>query len=243
MKPIRVFTLLATVLLVTTASIATSHAQPVTFTYEDGVKPQVFANGRAIIFGDTTLNMQTEEKGGWLPNNTYQVNWTLSLESLTPGFLNGTDFYILVYWSPLADITPTIPAQVVVNQTELSLTHKTGTISAAFTPTNTSEGFYMNPDFPFVVYVNGEPSHEKWASGVWHGGVGVSTNVLGNTETMQPTVTQSDAGFPTLTVITLAILAVLLIFTGYAITRKRNPSRISNESKTVISVNGAETQQ
>ncbi len=231
MKLIQVLAVLAIVFLVVSSSVATVHAQREVFTYEDGVRPQAFAGGKAVFFGDTTLSMETEPEGGWLPNKTYQVNWTLRLASVTPGFLNGTNFYILVSWPPLENITQTIPSEAIVNQTQLSLEHKTGIISAAFTPTNVSDGFYMNPDFPFTVYVNGEQSTEDWASDIWQGGVGVSTNI-DNGATIQPTMPQSTANseFSTLTVTVIAAVALLLVSAG-VVAKKHKSSAIINKSE------------
>ena len=224
MKPVRLLAVFA-VILVIMSSVAFVHAKTEVFTYEDGVEPQAFADGRAIFFGDTILSMENEQGSCWKSGKTYQVNWTLTLESLTPGYLNGTNFYIVVSWPPLESITPTIPAKAIVNQTTLSLEHKTGTISAAFTPTNTSDGFYMNPDFPFTVYVNGEPSTEDWASGVWHGRTGVSGGTIDNGATEQPTELMQDAKqeFPILTVAAIAAVATLLISVG-VIAKKREPT-------------------
>jgi hypothetical protein len=227
MKPVRLLAAFAFIFVIM-SSVASVHAQTEVFTYEDGVRSQAFAGGRAVFFGDTSLNMENEQGGGWQSGKTYQVNWTLTLESLTPGYLNGTDFYIVVSWPPLESITPTIPAKAIVNQTTLSLEHKMGTISAAFTPTNTSNGFYMNPDFPFTVYVNGEPSIEDWASGVWHGGVGVSGGTIDNGTTEQPTGPTQDTKpeFPTLTVTAIAAIAALLGTLG-VIAKKRKPTIVN----------------
>jgi hypothetical protein len=148
------------------------------------------------------MSIETEQGGGWLPNKTYHVNWTLRLDSVTPQFLNGTNFYIFFSWPPLETVIPTIPAETLVNQVKLSLEHREGTLSAAFTPTEDSDGFFMNPEFPFAVYVDGEALTEEWASGVWRGGAATSTNVIDPYAT--PTVTTwpptANPEFPTLTI-------------------------------------------
>jgi hypothetical protein len=224
MKPIQTVAVCTIVFLVVSLGIGTVCAQTKVFTHENGVLAQAFAGDRAVFFGDTTLTMETEPEGGWLPNKTYQVNWTLSLESVTPGFLNDTAFYILVSWPPLENITLAIPAETILNQTQLNLEHKTGTISAAFTPTNASDGFYMNPDFPFTVYINNEPSTEVWASGMWHGGGGISTNIIGNDTTPHsPLLTSTATEFPTLTVAIAA--ATLLVALPLVIVKKRSSRR------------------
>jgi hypothetical protein len=108
---------------------------------------------------------------------------------------------------------------VIVNQTELSLTHDTGTLSAAFTPTNSSDGFYMNPEFPFTMYVDAKGLEAGYASGVWYGEGGVSTNIINNDASTHSFTVLTASLVPAVFVVIIAVL--LTVFTlAVVITRK-----------------------
>jgi hypothetical protein len=196
-------------------------------THDNGDKAQTTAKGKSVFACDATICIENEPEGGWLPNKTYQVNWTFRLDYVNSEFLNGSNFYIVFSWPPLENLTPTIPARTLINQTQLSLAHKTGTISAEFTPTNTTDGFFMNPEFPFAVYVNGEVPTKEWASGIWYGEGGTSTNILDSHASSQPTMSLSTANsvFPTLTVTIIAAAVVLLAVSAFAVMKNRNLNR------------------
>ncbi|MGD6805485.1 MAG: hypothetical protein ACQCN4_00790 [Candidatus Bathyarchaeia archaeon] len=197
MKSIHAFTIFVIIFVVLAAGASTAHAQTTVFTHDVGDKAQTTKEGKSVFACDATISMETEPQGGWLPNKTYHVNWTLRLDYVNSEILNGSNFYILYSWPPLETITPTIPAETIVNETRLSLAYKTGTISAAFTPTNTSDGFFMNPDFPFVVYVNGKPLSEDWASGIWYGDGSTATNIVNPDATATVWPPQNSGEFPT----------------------------------------------
>jgi len=196
MKSIHAFTAFVIIFVVVAAAASTAHAQTKVFTHDVGDKAQTTEEGKSVFAVDATISMETEPEGGWLPNKTYHVNWTLRLDYVNSEILNGSNFYILYAWPPLETLTPTIPAEAIVNETKLSLAHKTGTISAAFTPTNTSEGFFMNPDFPFAIYVNGKVLAEDWASGIWYGEGGTATNIVDPDATATVWPPQNNADFP-----------------------------------------------
>jgi hypothetical protein len=223
MKPIKTLTMIAFVFLIISAATSNVYAQTTVSTYDHGDKAQTTADGKSVFACDATISIETEPQGGWLPNKTYQVNWTLRLDYVNSQFLNSSNFYILFSWAPLGNVTPTIPAEAVVNQTQLSLAHKVGVISAAFTPTNASDGFFMNPEFPFAVYVNGEVLSDDWASGIWYGEGGTSTNIIGDDVTSQPTMPlpMANSEFLTLTVTVIVAIATLLAVSALVIIRKR----------------------
>jgi hypothetical protein len=227
MKPIKILTSLAFVFLIVSIAVSNVYAQTTVSTYDHGDKAQTTADGKSVFACDATISIETEPQGGWLPNKTYQVNWTLRLDYVNSQVLNGSNFYIQFSWPPLENVTPTIPADAVLNQTRLSLAHKVGVISGAFTPTNTSDGFFMNPEFPFAVYVNGEVLTDDWASGIWYGDGATSTNLIGNDATPQPTMPllTTDSEFPTLTVTAIVAIAALLAVSALVIVRKRKAIR------------------
>lgn len=214
MKPIQLLIALSIAFLIILPAVGADNQK--VFTYDYGVRAQMgHAGGRAAFFGGTIMSIEAEPDGGWLPNKTYQLNCTLSLESVTPELLNGTDFYILVSLPSPQDTTPTIPTKPIVSQIQLSPLHKTGTLSIAYSPTNASLGPCINPCFPYTVYVNGKASNESWASGIWNGGDGLAIGITDDNLTLKPTAS------PTITTNSLysiiAIAAALSILTVSAL--------------------------
>lgn len=211
MKLLRSLTVLTVVFLVVSSAIPIIYGQTEASPYDFGDKAQLTADGRAAFAIGAAVTMATEPAGGWLADKTYQVNWTLRLDSATPQYLNGSDFYIALSW-PSENVAPTIPSEVLSNQTQLRLQHKTGTLSAEFTPTNTSDGFFMSPEFPFTVYINGTASTTEWASGIWYGEGGVSTNIIDNTVTPVPSAfTPPKTTVPVLSICFAVLILVLVV--------------------------------
>ncbi|MGD6852683.1 MAG: hypothetical protein ACQCN6_11555 [Candidatus Bathyarchaeia archaeon] len=225
MKILHVLITIAVVFLVLFEVATTVYAQTKVFTHDHGDRAHTTAEGKSVFACDATVSIETEPKGGWLPNKTYQVNWTLRLDYVNSEFLND-NYYIQLSWPALEKLTPTIPAGTIVNQTQLSTSHKTGTISAAFTPTNSSDGFYMNPEFPFAIYVNGEALPQDWASGIWYGEGGISTNVIDPNATPYslPSST-ANPEYSTLTVTVALAVAILLVVSAILVVRKRRVAK------------------
>ena len=220
MKPAPILVIFAIVFLVVSAAASSVYAQTEIFTGNTGDKAHLTTDGKSVFACSATIGIETEKGGGWLPNKTYQVNWTLRLDYANREFLNGSNFYIIFSWPPLEQLTPTIPAEAIVNKTRLSLEHKTGIISAVFTPTNTSDGFYMNPEFLFAIYVDDKALAEDWASGTWYGEGGISNNIIGNDATPQPSTPAPLAPLQWVT-LTAAALAMLLALSAFGVVKKR----------------------
>ncbi|MCW4044261.1 MAG: hypothetical protein NWE94_01940 [Candidatus Bathyarchaeota archaeon] len=228
MKPVRILTAFAIVFSVISVATFTVYAQTEVYTYNHGDKAHLTAaGGRAVFACSAIISFEAESKGGWLPNKTYIVNWTLRLDYVNSEFLNGSNFYILFSWPLLETLTPTIPAETMVNQTQLSLVHKNGTISAAFTPTSTSDGFYMNPEFPFAIYVDDQALAEDWASGIWYGEHGTSIGIVDPNATPQSTTLPLTANseFSTLTVVIVVFATALLDVCAFVMVRKHKATR------------------
>ncbi len=201
------------------AVISVTCAQTEFFTSDKGDRAHLTADGKSVFACGATINIETEQGGGWLPDRTYLVNWTLRLDYVNRQFLNGSNFYIQFSWPSLEQLTPTIPAETVINQTKLSLARTTGTLSATFTPTNESDGFYMNPEFPFSIYSYDKALTDDWASGVWYGEGGTSTNILGNDATPQPS---TPAGLTQVQWVSLSAtaLAMLVALSAFLVVKK-----------------------
>jgi hypothetical protein len=97
--------------------------------------------------------VQNESNDGWSSGNTYQVNWTIRLDYVNQDILNGSS-YILFYLPSPIDTNPNVTTKAITNQTQLSLTQKTGILSATFTPENTT-GYYfsLNLNLSFTLMV------------------------------------------------------------------------------------------
>ncbi len=225
MKPIQLGMVFAVVFLLSSLAGAV-YAQTQVFTNDIGDSAHVAADGRAVFACDTVMSIETEAEGGWLINKTYQMNWTLRLDSVTPYFLNGTDFHIIFSLPPLENVPREIRIEAVADQIQLSPKHKTDTLSVEFTPTNACDGFVVNPDFPFTIYADGQALAQEWGSGVLHGKCGAAVGVVDPDATLQATalLPPADSGFLTLTaagaVTALLAVCVLVVVRRRRITRE-----------------------
>ena len=142
------------VMLVTLIGINVVQAQ--TLTQDFGVTSINSLNGSKGYSYDVTVNIQTEPNGDWISGNTYQVAWVITLIDVNQANFN--DFSILFYlpseWGnpDFTDFTP----QFIINQTQLSLQQKTGTLNMTFTAGNTKEAFQFYFDLMFTVSNNGQ---------------------------------------------------------------------------------------
>ncbi len=118
------------------------------------------SEGTNIFAFDVIRSVETEVDGNWVSGNTYNCNWTIRLDYINQGFINGSSYILFYFPTPLDNdpdympINTNVTVKALNNQTQLSLTQKNGTLSATFTPQNT-DGYFFGFNLRFVVYING----------------------------------------------------------------------------------------
>ena len=184
------------------------YAQTQTLTHDFGETAVVNSAGTNVFAYDVSQTAQCELSGGWICGNTYQFNWTIRLDYVNQDFINGSS-YILFYLPSPTDTDSNVTAQFIANQTQLSLTQKTGTLSATFKPENaTGYGYSLN--LPFAVYINGVNATYNLRPYTSQD-VGFSTDILSNTKTSEVVQTPEFPSLPLIIGLFAAVSVGVLI--------------------------------
>jgi hypothetical protein len=230
MKTTRILaSILVVVLLVISESTIIVHAQSVQkqtfFTDDYGDTAEINSAGTNVFAYDLSQSLQNEPNGGWISGDTYQVNWTIRLDYIDQDIINGSSYVLFYLPSPL-DTNSNVVTQVITNQTQLSLTQKTGTLSATFKPENAT-GYYFSLNLRFAVYINGviapyhlrtDASQNADISTVISQNTEISPNTLSNENPLE--VAQAPE-IPSLAVVTTLLIAVTVFSVVLLMVRKR----------------------
>jgi hypothetical protein len=185
------------------ASLVTVHAY--NFRHDFGDTAEINSSGTNVFAYDIGQNMQTEPNGGWITGNTYQVNWTIRLDYVNQDIVNGNSYILFYLPSPLST-EPACVTQIVINQTQLSLTQKTGTLSAAFTAGNAT-GYFFGLNLKCALYVNGVIYNGTLRTDVPQDAT-FSTDVLNNEA---PSQTTAAPEFPSMLIVLIVIALSLSV--------------------------------
>ena len=191
------------VALMTSASLVTVHAY--NFRHDFGDTAEINSSGTNVFAYDISQNMQTEPNGGWITGNTYQVNWTIRLDYVNQDIVNGNSYILFYLPSPL-NTEPVCVTQIVINQTRLSLTQETGTLSATFTAGNAT-GYFFGLNIKCALYVNGVIYNDTLRTDVPQDAT-FSIDVLNNETSSQST---SAPEFPSLLLVPIVIALSLSV--------------------------------
>lgn len=145
--------------------------------------------GTNIFAYKVVQSWETEKGGGWISGETYQCNWTIKLDYVNQDFINGTSYIMFYLPTPLGTnldyipLNPNVATQAINNQTQLSNTQKAGTLTAIFTPENTTS-FTFGLGLQFAVYINGVNSTDDLKTGACQSPF-FSTEVYSSTEALE----------------------------------------------------------
>jgi hypothetical protein len=225
------FIILLLVPLVNTVAVANAQTpQANIYTHDFGDTAVLNSEGTNIFAYKVIQSEQTENYGCWINGETYQCNWTIRLDYVNQEVINGSSYILFYLPTPLdkdplyMPLNPNVTAQPVINQIQLSLTQKNGTLSAVFKPENTT-GYFFGLNLRFAVYINGVNSTANLSKGACQE-PGFSHTVYNSLEEMEIVMASTaavteppvDSEFP-YTVLILAVFAAILISTLVA--RKR----------------------
>lgn len=208
MKKFSISVALLIILTILFAGSEMAYAQTQMLTRDFGETAIVNSAGTNVFAYDVSQTAQCEPNGGWIWGNTYQVNWTVRLDYVNEDCINGSS-YILFYLPTPTDTDSNVMTQFITNQTQLSLSQKTGILSATFTPQNgTGYGYSLN--LPFAVYINSVNATDNLRPYTSQD-VGFSTDLLNNAHTSEVVQTPE---FPSLFLIIalFAAVSVALLF-------------------------------
>ena len=138
-NPRKLSCLLIVVLLAISGCASFVRAQTVqTHPFKDdfGDRAEINPAGVNVFAYDISQNEQNEPDGGWISGNSYQVNWTIRLDYVNQDMISGKSYILFYLPSPLDVEFPNanVAKQIITNQTILSPTNKSGSLSATFSP-------------------------------------------------------------------------------------------------------------
>ncbi len=158
-NPRKLSCLLIVVLLAISGCASFVRAQTVqTHPFKDdfGDRAEINPAGVNVFAYDISQNEQNEPDGGWISGNSYQVNWTIRLDYVNQDMISGKSYILFYLPSPLDVEFPNanVAKQIITNQTILSPTNKSGSLSATFSPGNLTS-YFFSLKLQFAVYING----------------------------------------------------------------------------------------
>jgi len=227
------------IILIVAGSITVVNAETQTTTYDHGDARKTSLDGTLVFAFDVKVSMETEVGGGWICGNMYLMNWSFRLDYVNPALSNCSDFRVVCYLPAAIGDNPEVSTQGVTNQTELSSQQKTGTLSAALTPANTSNGFFSSITLPFDVYIDGVKSTDDWQEPTWYQNTGFSTNIAESEALLHvflaPSPTPAAPTFPTLLVAIVLSIAASISIATIAVTRRKCRRKQASDSNPLLS--------
>jgi len=202
-------------LLLISQGIVIVHAQILTKDFgETNFNSSDYSGHNIFCTIDVTAIIQTEPNGNWIENNTYQVNWTITMTYVNQSVVNSNDFSIVFYNPENLDL---VPLHVVTSETTVT-PQSSGTLSATFTPESASSNFTLNSDFALKVYNNGN----IMTSGSWLQSFNNSPLSIA-VERNQPQVTNSSPSINPIYffVMVIALVIVVIGIGAYAYTKRK----------------------
>jgi hypothetical protein len=179
-----------------------------------------------------TAIIQTEGDTNWIANNTYEVNWTITITYLNQSMYNGNGFSLDCY-NPENPIYDTVLQHTVTYETTVTPQHS-GTLSMTFRPESAPMDFKLASSFALKVYYKGNIV----TSGSWvqpdqtFNGIPASISVENQPQVANPSPIEPIC-------VIAMIIAVVLIVIGigvfaYRYTKRRKKSRSFIISSTIL---------
>jgi hypothetical protein len=193
------------ILLLTFEGLSIAHAQ--TLTNDFGTTNLTMDNsGHNILCTiNVSTSIQTEPNGKWIANNTYEVNWTISITYLNQSLYDPNNFWIICN-NPENIIQNAVGQNVTTPQTTAT-PHMKGELIMIFKP-SIPANFTLDSSFSFAVFYKGN----KVTSGSWEQNATyqpININVVNNQVSPSPTIPEfSLVGAISL----LAVASVSLVY-------------------------------
>jgi hypothetical protein len=139
------------VLFVISESVIIVHAETLTKDFgETNFNSSDYSGYNIFCTINVIATIQTEANGNWIENNTYQLNWTITITYLNQSLYDNDNFFIDFYNPQNNDntILHIVTYETTVNPQE------SGTLSATFRPESGGRNFTLDSAFALKVYRN-----------------------------------------------------------------------------------------
>jgi hypothetical protein len=217
MKLSRLFAVLSIIVLfVISESVIIVHAETLTKDFgETNFNSSDYSGYNIFCTIDVTATIQTEANGNWIENNTYQVNWTITITYLNQSIYDNNDFFIDFYNPENNDntILHTVTYETTVTPQE------SGTLSATFRPESGGRNFTLDSAFALKAYRNeGIISTGSWLQSFNNEPIQI---IVENQSDNDHTITPYDIGNIFLMAGILGIILVIAFVIGYLYRNKK----------------------
>jgi hypothetical protein len=176
-----------------------------------GTMDSYFFHGGIYVYTyNVSMSVETESNGEWVVDNSYQINWRISIVNFSPDAIQEPNNLSLTFYNPIVGISGNL--RNVISQTSVTIGHD-GLLKVEFTPDKSVN----QADVRTTLMVNENySSQEKFTNGYWNQNFDIWINIVDSLSTLPPATASPVPSptipeFPTWIILPLAIISALLI--------------------------------